>query len=53
MVLQKEENTNHLDKLREAFNAFDLDGNGLITCKEFIKAMIRLGQNISEKQVKK
>ncbi|VDI26213.1 Hypothetical predicted protein [Mytilus galloprovincialis] len=53
MMTEQKEQTLQTDEYRKAFNSFDLDGNGLITVKEFKKAMARLGQNISEKKIKK
>ena len=41
------------EQFRKALNAFDKDGNGLITVKEFKKAMAGLGKKLSEKKVKK
>jgi len=41
------------EQFRKAFNTFDKDGNGLITVKEFKKAMAGLGKKLSEKKVKK
>jgi Ca2+-binding EF-hand superfamily protein len=41
------------EQFRKAFNTFDKDGNGLITVKEFQKAMAGLGKQLSEKKVKK
>jgi Ca2+-binding EF-hand superfamily protein len=41
------------EQFRKVFNTFDKDGNGLITVKEFKKAMAGLGKKLSEKKVKK
>lgn len=41
------------EQFKKAYNAFDKDGNGLITVKEFKKAMAGLGKKLSEKKVKK
>ena len=41
------------EQFRKAFNAFDKDGKGLITMKEFKKTMAGLGKKLSEKKVKK
>ncbi|CAG2235454.1 calmodulin-like [Mytilus edulis] len=40
------------DQFRDAFREFDKDGNGVITMKEFKKAMAKLGNKLSDKQVK-
>ncbi|XP_071164684.1 squidulin-like [Mytilus edulis] len=53
MMTEQREQTLQTDEYRRAFNSFDLDGNGLITVKEFKKAMARLGEKISEKKIKK
>ncbi|XP_063430340.1 calmodulin-A-like [Mytilus trossulus] len=53
MMTEQREQTLQTDEYRKAFNSFDLDGNGLITVKEFKKAMARLGEKISEKKIKK
>jgi len=54
MTEQTEEEPNLCsEQFRKAFNAFDKDGNGLITVKEFKKAMAGLGKKLSEKKVKK
>jgi Ca2+-binding EF-hand superfamily protein len=39
------------EQFRKVFNTFDKDGNGLITVKEFKKAMAGLGKKLSEKKV--
>lgn len=52
-MTEQREQTLQTDEYRKAFNSFDLDGNGLITVKEFKKAMARLGEKISEKKIKK
>jgi Ca2+-binding EF-hand superfamily protein len=55
MMTEQTEDPQHLcsEQFRKAFNAFDKDGNGLITVKEFQKAMAGLGKKLSEKKVKK
>lgn len=40
------------DQFRDAFREFDKDGNGVITMKEFKKAMAKLGNKLSDKQIK-
>ena len=39
-------------EFREAFQAFDKDGNGSITTKELGRVMRSLGQNLSEGEIK-
>ena len=39
-------------EFREAFQAFDKDGNGSITTKELGTVMRSLGQNLSEQEIK-
>ena len=53
-TLQKSaQNSQNTEELRRAFKEFDKDGNGVITVKEFKKAMAKVGQKLSEKDVKK
>lgn len=40
------------EDFREAFKEFDKDGNGIITVKEFKKAMAKCGEKMSDKKVK-
>ena len=40
------------EDFREAFKEFDKDGNGIITVKEFKKAMAKCGEKLSDKKVK-
>ncbi|XP_052105377.1 calmodulin-A-like [Mytilus californianus] len=40
------------DQFRDAFREFDKDGNGVITMKEFKKAMAKVGNKLSDKQIK-
>lgn len=40
------------EDFREAFKEFDKDGNGIITIKEFKKAMAKCGEKMSDKKVK-
>ena len=40
-------------QFRKAFNAFDKDGNGLITVKEFKKAMAGLGIKCRKRRLRK
>jgi Ca2+-binding EF-hand superfamily protein len=55
MMTEQTEEPHNLcsEQFRKAFNTFDKDGNGLITVKEFQKAMAGLGKQLSEKKVKK
>ena len=44
--------TEQILEFREAFQAFDKDGNGSITTKELGTVMRSLGQNLSESEIK-
>ena len=39
------------NELHEAFECFDRDGDGLISCKELKFIMMTLGEKLSEKEV--
>ena len=53
MTTQNEQKTSKSSvDFREAFREFDKDGNGVITVKEFKKAMAKMGEKLSDKKVK-
>ena len=40
------------DTMRAAFSAFDQDGNGTISASEMREVMIKLGQDLTDEQIK-
>jgi len=52
-TVKKEVNEKQLEKIREAFDKFDLEGNGVIELKELKNAMKDLGFEPSKEEMKR
>ncbi|CAB4014341.1 calmodulin 5 [Paramuricea clavata] len=47
----KKDNSVNYAELREAFDLFDINGNGYISKDELIQAMKKMGENLSDKEI--
>jgi calmodulin len=47
----KKDNSVNYAELREAFDLFDINGNGYISKDELIEAMKKMGENLSDKEI--
>lgn len=47
----KNDNSVNFAELREAFDLFDVNGNGYITKDELVKAMKNVGENLSDGEI--
>ncbi|KAJ3933046.1 MAG: calmodulin-like protein [Lentinula lateritia] len=51
MMKKKFKDTDNEEEIRQAFQVFDKDGNGMISAKELKAVMESLGENLSDKEV--
>ena len=52
MFLKQDNSTNHVE-LKEAFDLFDINGNGYISKDELIQAMKKMGEQLSDEEIGK
>ena len=52
MFLKKDNSANHVE-LKEAFDLFDINGNGYISKDELIQAMKKMGENLTDEEIDK